>query len=139
MRRALEHFPAPKISAEFLSRYFRPGGRPPGTPYKRIPMFSFAPAPEVFELSVLANFTEVYLAKEGHKNPAGINLLHKIQFPNLSSLYGAMLAGVDYVIMGAGIPRDIPSILDKFAHHKPAEMKIPILGTGRKRGRNSPV
>ena len=132
LRRALEHFPAPKIAAKFLSKYFRPGGRPPGTPYRRIPMFSFAPPPEVFELSVVANFTEVFLAKEGHHNPVGINLLHKIQFPNLSSLYGAMLAGVDYVIMGAGIPRDIPSILDKFAYHKPAEMKIPILGTGEK-------
>ena len=128
MRRALEHFPFPEIAQKFLKKYFLPHGRPEGTPYKRIPMFSFRPRPEVFELSVLANFTEVFLAKEGHKNPVGINLLHKIQFPNLTSLYGAMLAGVDYVLMGAGIPRDIPGILDKFAKHEPAEMKIPILG-----------
>src|ERR1051326_5317268 len=107
LRRAMEHFPAPKIAQKFLKRYFQPGGRPPGTPYKRVPMFSFHPPGEVFELSVLANFVEVFLAKEGHRNPVGINLLHKIQFPNLSSLYGAMLAGVDYVLMGAGIPRDI--------------------------------
>jgi NAD(P)H-dependent flavin oxidoreductase YrpB (nitropropane dioxygenase family) len=128
LRRALKHFPAPEIAEKFLKKYFRPEGRPAGRPYDRIPMFSFDPGPEVFELSVLANFTEVYLAKEGHKNPVGINLLHKIQFPNLSSLYGAMLAGVDCVIMGAGIPRDIPGILDKFARHEPAEMKIPIVG-----------
>ena len=128
VRRALESFPAPDIAAKFLKRYFRLKGRPAGTPYDRIPMFSFDPGPEVFELSVLANFTEVFLAKEGHKNPVGINLLHKIQFPNLPSLYGAMLAGVDYVIMGAGIPRDIPGILDKFVRHEPAEMKIPIVG-----------
>lgn len=128
MRRALKHFPAPDIARKFLKKYFRPEGRPAGKPYDRIPMFSFNPGPEVFELSVLANFTEVFLAKEGHQNPVGINLLHKIQFPNLSSLYGAMLAGVDYVLMGAGIPRDIPGILDKFARHEPAEMKIPIVG-----------
>ena len=30
-------------------------------------------------------------------------------------LYGAMLAGVDYVLMGAGIPRTIPGILDSLA------------------------
>ena len=27
----------------------------------------------------------------------GINLLEKVQLPNLATLYGAMLAGVDYV------------------------------------------
>jgi nitronate monooxygenase len=128
MRRAISHFPIPEIAEKFLKRYFRPGGRPARTPYDRIPMFSFDPGADVFELSVLANFSEVFLAKEGHSNPVGINLLHKIQFPNLSSLYGAMLAGVDYVLMGAGIPRDIPGILDKFARHDPAEMKIPIVG-----------
>jgi nitronate monooxygenase len=116
-----------------------PQGRQAGAPYKRIPMFSFHPRPEVFELSVLANFAEVFLAKEGHKNPVGINLLHKIQFPNLTSLYGAMLAGVDYVLMGAGIPRDIPGILDKFAKHEPAEMKIPDPGRSRSKKRASCV
>ena len=34
----------------------------------------------------------------------GINCLTKIQMPTIHSLYGAMLAGCDYVIMGAGIP-----------------------------------
>ncbi len=132
MRRALAHFPVPEIAQKFLTTYFLPGGRKPGTPYKRIPMFSFKPLKDVFELSVLANFVEVFLAKEGHDFPVGINLLHKIQMPNISSLYGAMLAGVDYVLMGAGIPRDIPSILDKLARHEPAEMKIPIESSGEK-------
>ena len=71
---------------------------------------------------------EVFLSKEGHHGLVGINLLHKIQFPNMSSLYGAMLAGVDYVVMGAGIPRDIPSILDRLSRHEPVEMKIPVEG-----------
>ena len=91
-------------------------------------MFSLRPTKEVFQLSVLANFAEVFLAKEGHSGPVGINLLHKIQLPNMSSLYGAMLAGVDYVVMGAGIPRDIPSILDRLSRHDPVEMKIPVEG-----------
>ena len=64
---------------------------------------------------MLANFVEVWLAKEGHDGVVGINLLTKVQMPNLASLYGAMLAGVDYVLMGAGIPREIPGVLDALA------------------------
>ena len=56
------------------------------------------------ELCLVANFVEVYLAREGHDHPVGINYLEKIQPPHLPSIYGAMLAGVSYVLMGAGIP-----------------------------------
>ena len=44
-------------------------------------------------LLMLANFTDVYLAKEDHDGLVGINYLHKIQLPILPSLYGAMHAG----------------------------------------------
>jgi NAD(P)H-dependent flavin oxidoreductase YrpB (nitropropane dioxygenase family) len=49
----------------------------------------------------------------------GINLLEKVQMPTLASLYGAMLAGVDVVLMGAGIPTQIAGILDKLSNHEP--------------------
>jgi nitronate monooxygenase len=129
MRRALKHFPIREVAEKFLKKYFLPEGRRPRASYRRIPMFSLRPSLETFELSVLANFTEIFLAKEGHKGLVGLNLLHKIQFPTISSLYGAMLAGVDYVCMGAGIPWDIPSILDKLSRHEPADMKVKIEGT----------
>jgi NAD(P)H-dependent flavin oxidoreductase YrpB (nitropropane dioxygenase family) len=83
------------------------------------------------QLTMLANFCEVWLAKEGHDGKVGINLLTKVQMPNLGSLYGAMLAGVDYVLMGAGIPREIPGVLDRFAEHKPASIKFDVEGLGR--------
>ena len=51
--------------------------------------------------------------------------------PNLASLYGAMLAGVDVVIMGAGIPREIPGVLDAFAAHRPAQIKFEVEGLPR--------
>jgi nitronate monooxygenase len=76
----------------------------------------------------------VFLAKEGHDGPVGINLLTKIQLPNLASLYGAMLAKVDYVLMGAGIPREIPQALDTLSQHLKASMKVDLVGkldTGR--------
>jgi nitronate monooxygenase len=51
--------------------------------------------------------------------------------PNLGSLYGAMLAGVDYVLMGAGIPKEIPGALDRLAEHQPASIKLDVEGLGR--------
>src|SRR3712207_5991595 len=77
-----------------------------------------------------ANFCEVWLAKEGHDGKVGINLLTKVQMPNLDSLYGAMLARVDYVLMGAGIPKEIPGILDRLAEPLPASLKLDVDGVG---------
>ena len=58
----------------------------------------------------------------------GMNLLTKIQMPNLPLLYGAMLAGVDYILMGAGIPREIPGVLDALAKHQPAKLRLDVEG-----------
>jgi len=52
---------------------------------------------------VVANFVEFFLARNGHDNPVGINYLEKLQLPHLPSIYGAMLAGVGYILMG-GVP-----------------------------------
>ena len=71
---------------------------------------------------------EVFLARDGHKNEVGINFLEKVQMPHMSSIYGAMLAGVGYVLMGAGIPLHIPGVLDAFAMHHPAEYKLSVTG-----------
>jgi len=76
----------------------------------------------------VSNFVEVFLAKDGHKNPVGINFLEKVQMPHLASIYGAMLAGAGYVLMGAGIPLHIPGVLDAFAAHHMAEYKLQVTG-----------
>lgn len=128
MRRAIERFPIPGIGAEVLGRFFRAGGRNPGEPYRLLPMYRRAADSFRERLTVLANFVEVDLAKEGHRGVVGINLLTKVQLPNLASLYGAMLAGVDYVMMGAGIPREIPGALDALARHDRASMKLDHAG-----------
>jgi NAD(P)H-dependent flavin oxidoreductase YrpB (nitropropane dioxygenase family) len=78
------------------------------------------------DFSVLSAFVEVTLAKEGHGGQVGINLLTKIQMGNLAFLYGALLAGVDYVIMGAGIPREIPGALDALSQHRPAQLRLEL-------------
>jgi NAD(P)H-dependent flavin oxidoreductase YrpB (nitropropane dioxygenase family) len=82
-------------------------------------------------VTVAAAFVETWLAREGHKQPVGLNLLTKVQLPNLPTLYGAMLAGVSTVIMGAGIPREIPGALDALATHAPATLKFDVEGLAR--------
>lgn len=128
IRRALAAFPSPTIAQKILSQYFLEGGRPAGQPYKRQPMFNIVSPVALLQLTVAASFVEVWLASEGHGGLIGINLLEKIHLPNLSCLYGAMLADVDYVIMGAGIPKEIPGAMDLLSQNQKAGLKIPVDG-----------
>jgi nitronate monooxygenase len=128
MRRAMAAFPIPEVTDEILHRYFIDGGRTSHVPYKLLPMYKQHASVARQRMTVLANFVEIWLAKQGHDSPIGINLLAKVQIPNLPSLYGAMLADVDVVIMGAGIPREIPGALDALAEHKPARVRFDIAG-----------
>ncbi|HYJ80573.1 MAG TPA: nitronate monooxygenase [Longimicrobiaceae bacterium] len=130
MRRAMADFPLPDVAGDVLKRYFRPEGRPEGEPYRAIPMYRQVVSKVRDQLTMLASFVEVWLAKEGHDGVVGINLLTKVQMPNLATLYGAMLAGVDYVLMGAGIPKEIPGVLDRFAAHEAAQLRLDVDGLG---------
>jgi NAD(P)H-dependent flavin oxidoreductase YrpB (nitropropane dioxygenase family) len=126
IRRAMAHFPIPGVAEEAIRRFFQPEGRAPGAPYKLLPMYRQAVSLAREQFTVLAAFVEVLLAKEGHSNPVGMNLLTKVQMPNLALLYGALLAGVDVVLMGAGIPLDIPVVLDSLAEHKPTAVSFDV-------------
>jgi len=128
MRHALAHFPVPGVADKILSDYFIAEGKAADAPFKLTPLPGLAPGPDYVALTVAANFVEVFLAKAGHAAPVGINFLEKIQFPTLPSLFGAMLAGVDYVLMGAGIPRAIPGILDQLARGEAVQLKIDVEG-----------
>jgi nitronate monooxygenase len=128
MRRGLDAFPFPEMAKRIWQEYFVPGGKPSGAPYPPVPMHQRRDVRKLVELCMVSNFVEVFLAKEGHKNPVGINFLEKVQMPHLSSIYGAMLAGVGYVLMGAGIPLHIPGVLDAYAAHQAAEYKLTVTG-----------
>ena len=128
MRRGLAAFPFPSIAERILSAYFIPGGKAATAPYLHTPSHSRHEPRELVELCIAANFVEVFLARDGHANPVGINYLEKVQLPHLPSLYGAMLAGVGYVLMGAGIPLHIPGVLDRLTQHLPAEYPLHITG-----------
>src|SRR5215472_3355249 len=128
MRRGLEHFPVPEVAERVWQRYYVPGGKSERAPYQNPPAHSKDTPIELKELCVVANFVEVFLAREGHDNPVGINYLEKIQLPHLPSIYGAMLAGVGYVLMGAGVPIKIPGVLDLFTNHQPATYPLQVTG-----------
>ena len=124
MRLAMEKFPVPGHAERVLADYFVPGGKPADAPFKLTPVPGLQPSPEFTALTVLANFVEVFLARQDHGWPVGVNYLEKIQFPTLPSIFGAMLAGVDYVLMGAGIPRSIPGVLDAYARGEAVDLKM---------------
>jgi len=131
VRRALSRFPVPGVARRILERYFVDGGKEEDVPFKSKPILSESPSRQLDELTVAGNFVEVFLAQENHANPVGINYLEKIQVPTLASLFGAMLAGVAYVCMGAGIPTAVPGVLDGLAQGASVELRLDVAGAER--------
>lgn len=132
MRAALAAFPVPAIAERVLSRYFRPGGRSPGTPYAPVPRLRLRQDPHVQELIVAANFTEVWLAKQRHQGPVGINYLDKIRMALPAAAYGAMLAEVDVVLAGSRDPARAARVAQRTG---PAEASQPASRCRRRRRR----
>lgn len=125
--RALKAFPVPEIRERVIERY----GEHPSFPPK--PQLLITGSEEqqkqIAEVAMVANFVEVFLAKEGHQSPIGINYLEKVQLSHLPEIYGAMLAGVDYILMGAGIPNQVPQVLENFSQNEKASYKIDVSGS----------
>ncbi len=141
VRAALEHFPGRAVADRIVGSYLHRRAGGPRAPYRPAVFPALAPDgrggfafkdPHLADLVVAANFVEVWLAKRGHDCPVGINYLYKIRWPTLPSLYGAMLAGVDVVLMGAGFPAEVPGALAALAASRPCTIPLPVLdGTPR--------
>ena len=128
LRRALAHFPIPEVAERICAEFFIPDGKDPAASFRAIPLPTMTPGRLAVDLMVAGAFAEVFLAREGHEGEVGINLLEKIQLPTLPTLFGAILAGVDYVLMGAGIPRTIPGALDLLASGQSASLALNVEG-----------
>ncbi len=126
VRRALDSFPLPDMAKRFWDAFFIPGGKPESKRFKPLSMPNLRMKKDAIERLIIGNFVEVFLAKEGHDGVVGVNFLEKIQLPTLPSLFGVMLAGVDYVLMGAGIPLSIPGILDELQKGEKVELRINV-------------
>lgn len=126
------------IAREIMDEYV-PGSSAPTKRRRKLP-----PKPEVMvtgtmamrakvtRLAVAAAFVEVWLAKEGHNRPIGINVLEKVQLMHLPVLLGAMLAGVDYVLVGAGIPHQVPAVLASYVRNETAGYRMDVAGSNEK-------
>lgn len=124
VRKAVGRFPFQDVAQEALRRFFVEGGKAADQAYRRLPLPSVDASRFHRAVTSLAAFVEVTLAREGHDGVVGMNLLTKIPLPNPATLYGAMLAGVHAVLMGAGIPRDIPAMLDELSQNHAITQRI---------------
>jgi NAD(P)H-dependent flavin oxidoreductase YrpB (nitropropane dioxygenase family) len=136
MRRALAHFPVPEMARRVMRAYYIHGGKSADAPFAAVPRFPVEPTPALQELVVVAAFCEVWLAREGHDGTVGINLLRKIEMPLPWVLLGALLAGVDYVLVGAGNPAEIPHLLRSLSRGQDVELGIRAQGV---RSQDPPV
>lgn len=150
-RRALQALDATfgvTIGRTICDRYFIEGGKAPDARFRSAPMHmvqahdgrrtfplpngATAPLPfklddEIVELLIATGFAEVWLAREGHHGKVFINFLNKIELPLIYVLYGAMLAGVDGVIVGAGNPEGLPALCQQLARHEAVAHEISML------------
>lgn len=121
-----KEFPIPCYAEELLA--FAPGGA-----WHKKPVPLDLPDPQKSELpkrlSTIAAFVEVKRAKLGHHGKVGINVMWKCSLTVLPSIYGAMLAGVDALLCGAGIPMELPDIVARIQAGQSLEY-TPLNGTG---------
>jgi NAD(P)H-dependent flavin oxidoreductase YrpB (nitropropane dioxygenase family) len=129
VRRALSHFPDPAMAQRVEDQYFIAGGKADDAPFKNVTSFTIEPGRSLQELTVVSNFVEVFLAKEGHDGPIGINYMRKLEVPLIYALYGAILAGVDYVLVGAGNPSELPELITRLTAHQDVSLPLRVQGT----------
>ncbi|MBQ0984334.1 nitronate monooxygenase [Streptomyces sp. F63] len=128
LRRALAAYPVPGAAEAVLERYFVEGGAGDGERFPTTPRLTAAPGCRGRALTTVANFCEVWLAKEGHRGPVGVNYLEKVQLATVPALFGAILAGVDYVLVGAGIPAHIPGLATRLSRLLPVTAEVAVEG-----------
>jgi NAD(P)H-dependent flavin oxidoreductase YrpB (nitropropane dioxygenase family) len=151
LRRALAAFDAQfgvEIGKKICEKYFIEGGKAPGDRFKYGPVqtahaqdgrrtfpgangtaetITFTLNEDLVELLIATAYAEVWLAKEGHSGNVFINFLKKVELPLIYAMYGAMLAGVDGIVVGAGNPEGLPALCSQLAQHEPVSTNLSIL------------
>ena len=125
-RRVLAEYPDADIAEDLVDRFYQPEGRAPGESYDLVNMHGFDPSVRSQRILAATTFTEVRLANEGHDGLVGLNLLAKLKRYTLPCIYGALLAGVDIVSIGAGIPMEEARQIPKLAAGEPAALGLDV-------------
>jgi len=124
--RALATYPDQDIVRYITDQFYVEGGIPANQSYKLLPIHRFRPKVRSQRILSAAAFSEVMLAKEGHDGYVGINLLCELKRHALACLYGAMLARVDGIFMGAGIPKEEAEQIARLAAGEPAQLRLDV-------------
>jgi len=125
-RRVLKTYPGDEIVDPLLDRFYQPDGRAEGEPYDLLPIPQFTPRVQPQRILAAAAYTEVKMATEGHDGLVGMNLMAKLKRYSLPCLYGALLADVDIVFIGAGIPLEEAKQIPKLAVGEPARLRLDV-------------
>jgi NAD(P)H-dependent flavin oxidoreductase YrpB (nitropropane dioxygenase family) len=125
----LRDYPDQEIVAHLTARFYVAGGIAEGVPFRLLPLHSFRGSKQSQRILSACTFSEVALARAGHDGLIGINLLTKLKRYTLACMYGAMLAGVDAVFMGAGIPIEEVEQMHELASAKPARLQLDVVSS----------
>lgn len=136
------------IGANIRERYFIPGGKEPTQRFKETPVHlvrsldggNTIPPWEgqprtvplildrnIIEMLIVCGFIETWLAKEGHQGRIFMNFLKKVEVPLIYVMYGAILAGIDGVVVGAGNPDGLPAIAARLTNHETVSNELHVL------------
>ena len=81
IRRALAHFPVPEIAQRVWDRFFIAGGKQPEDPFAPTRMHTADSTRAQQELTIVANFVEVRLAREGHSGLSALIISRRSSCP----------------------------------------------------------
>lgn len=84
------------MAARIWDKYYIDGGKAETQSYANSPQFEKDMPREVSELIIVSNFVEIWLARERPLLLALTTWRRSLEPPHLASIYGSMLAGVDY-------------------------------------------
>lgn len=126
-RRALSHFPFQESARRVLDAFYIEQGDTKKA-RRAVPVYSLNPSRLSIDLIICANFAFVWLAKEGHNRPISVNYLEKIAMPHVYALTGSILAGIDVITMGAGLPLHIPPLIDALIRGQAVEYPVSVIG-----------
>lgn len=79
-------------------------------------------------LAIIGAWVEVTLAFDiaGEDADIGVNLMWELSQAFLPYLYGALLANAKYIMVGAGIPRNLAGIVTDLCHHCATDRELTV-------------
>ncbi|MFC8128451.1 hypothetical protein [Streptomyces sp. NPDC057302] len=134
VRRALAAFPVPELASVAVDRFYVEGGVGERERFRTVPMLRAERGRPAEILTMLGNFVEVWLAKEGREGApgcegrVGVNYLGKVELALAPAMFGAILAGVDCVLVGAGVPGHVPELATRLARVEPVTVAVTVEG-----------